>query len=557
MHKSDKKELCTLNQPTKRRIIAFIMKTEFDYIIVGAGSAGCVLANRLSENANIEVCLIEAGPPDSNPAIQMPAGVTALMDNPKFNWCYETEPEPHLNNQKIYSPRGKTLGGSSSVNAMVYIRGHKDDYNDWAAQGNEGWSYEEVLPYFKKSESFYAGANEAHGGNGPLPVVQQRYTHSLSRKFIDSAVAAGYTETNDFNSGDHTGIGYFHVNQRDGKRCSAAKAFLHPVKNRANLTVLTDSQVQKILIEDKQATGLVTNIKGQAQTLKAHKEVILSAGVYNTPQLLMLSGIGDSEELTKHGIEVIQDLKGVGKNLQDHVDVFLGRSITTSESYSFNLKGLASSFVGFFQYLFTSKGMLTSVFSEAGGFIKSDDSQPRPDVQLHFIPMLLDNHGRDLSESKKNGYILHACILNPESTGEVTLRDANPNSAPVIRNLFFSAPNDMSRLVNALKKIQNIMNAGPLGELNKDTIFPKNNFKNDQEIVDFIKERGQHLYHGAGSCKMGTDAMSVVSPTLNVHGVSNLRIADASVMPTITRGNTHAASVMIGEKAADMILKDG
>lgn len=533
------------------------MTQTYDYIIVGAGSAGCVLANRLSQDGTHNVCLIEAGPVNSSMAIKIPAGVVSLIDNPKINWCYESCDEPELNNRRIHTPRGKVLGGSSSINAMVYIRGSAGDYDGWRDLGNAGWGYEDVLPYFKKSENHHLGDSQYHSSKGELPVTLQRSVHPLTNDFVAAGRAAGYEYNSDFNGANQEGVGVFEVNQVKGQRCSSADAFLVPAANRPNLTVMTDCTVNRLILEGNKATGVEIEQNNATQVLQASREILVSGGVYNSPKLLMLSGIGDREALQSKGIECLVDLPGVGKNLQNHLDVVIGNAISNRNSYAVAPIALAKAGLEVLKFMFQKKGMLTSVFSEAGGFIRTDPDLKYPDSQLHFIPMLLDDHGRNTKVAMEYGYSLHVCLLTPESRGEVLLASSNPQDKPLIKNNFLGDPSDLPRLVNAIRKAHKVTQQEPLKQQFKRCVFPGDDSEelSDETIVQFIREKANHLYHGVGTCKMGNDSQAVVDETLRVKGVDNLRVVDASIMPVIPRGNTHAPTVMIAEKAAAMILK--
>lgn len=528
---------------------------QYDYIIVGGGSAGCVLANRLSACGTYSVCLVEAGPENKHAGIDIPAGVVSLMDNTNLNWCYETQPEPMLNNRRLYTPRGKVLGGSSSVNAMVYVRGNAQDYDGWRDAGNTGWGYNDVLPYFKKGECYHGGDNAYHSGSGELSVNKQRSPHPLTADFVAAGNAAGYAINDDFNGEVQEGVGYFDVNQRGGKRCSSANAFLEPAMGRPNLTVLTGCAVKRIVFEGKRACGVEFKRDGVMVTARAQREIVLSAGVYGSPQLLMLSGVGDEAHLQAHGIPCVANISGVGKNLQNHIDVVLGNAINNRKSYAVTPLALLKTIPEFFSFIFRKRGMLTSVFSEAGAFIRTDSSLQSPDVQMHFIPMILDDHGRNTSVAKEYGYSLHVCLLTPKSRGEVLLADANSESKPLIKNNFFTESEDVERFAVAVQKAHEITLQEPLCGQFKHAVFPSGGVTDDAgQVMAFAREKAIHLYHGVGTCKMGIGDDAVVDPELKVVGLEGLRVADASIMPTITRGNTHAPTVMIAEKAASMIL---
>ena len=528
----------------------------FDFIIVGAGSAGCVLADKLSASGEFTVCLIEAGPPDKHWMTEIPLAVIALMRSKRRNWQLNSEPEPYLHHRKIFNPRGKTLGGSSSINAMLYVRGQKEDYDHWAALGNSGWAYDDVLPYFKATEHQERGANSYHGVGGALNVCDSQSKPEINDHFINAAHHCGYPLNDDFNAESQEGIGYFQVTQKDGLRCSSAKGFLTPNLARKNLTVLTNIQVSKILIDNKSAVGIEYQIKNKKNTLYANKEVIVSAGAFHSPQLLMLSGIGDPEQLKTHQIEVIQPLPGVGKNLQDHLDVLTVNKINFHQVLAYRPKSAWWITKQLTRFLTKRQGIATSVIAESGGFIKSDKGLQRPDLQLHFIPAAMDDHGRNNKQLLDYGMALHACLLRPKSTGQVMLANNNSQTPPKIYLNMLSHPDDMQVMVKAVKICREIFSQAPLANMIVKEIYPKSHCQSDQQIKDFIRSKANTIYHPVGTCKMGNDSAAVVDDSLSVHGIDNLRVVDASIMPTIISGNTNAPTIMIAAKAADMILAD-
>ncbi len=520
----------------------------YDYIIVGAGSAGCVLANRLSADPSKRVLLLEAGGRDWHPFIHMPAGIAKLVNYEFINWGYETEPEPRLGNRRLYWPRGKVLGGSSSINAMCYARGHRKDYDSWAAEGNDGWSFDEVLPYFKRAEDQERGESEFHGEGGPLSVQDLRHHNVLSDLFLDAAAEAGFPRYDDFNGSSQRGFGFYQVTQRDGQRCSTAAGYLNPVKKRDNLTIITHAYTQRVLIENGRAVGVEFAHHGKTRREYAEGEVLLSAGAINSPQLLMLSGVGPARVLRNVGIDIVHELPGVGRNLQDHLDVCTVYKCTENITYD-KTNELAAGL----QYLLFHRGAGTSNVAEAGGFaVSGRDPDDRPDPQFHFVPAMLDDHGRNRLEG--NGFTLHACPLRPESRGRIDLASADPSAKPLIYANYLESEQDLKVMIESVKISRRILGQKPLDRYRGDEIFPGAGAETDEEIVEFIRRKAETIYHPIGTCKMGRDDAAVVDPELRVRGLEGLRVIDASVMPTLVSGNTNAPTVMIAERASDLIL---
>ena len=516
---------------------------EFDYIIVGAGSAGCVLANRLSENANNRVLLLEAGGKDWHPFIHMPAGLAKLASMHKINWSYKTQPQQELNDRQLFWPRGKVLGGSSSINAMCYCRGHRKDYESWVDAGAEGWGFEDVLPWFIKSEDQENGASEFHGVGGPLSVQNLRHSNPLAAHFIEAATQAGFDRTDDFNGPKQRGFDYYQVTQKNGRRCSAAVAYLRPALSRANLKIYTHSLAEKVLIEGGRAMGVRYRRKGKLQTARGG-HIILSGGAINSPQLLMLSGIGPADHLRDIGIDMHHELPGVGRNLQDHLDVCTLRMSKEPITYD-NLNEIT---VGL-RYLFDRKGPASSNIAEAGGFIVSRyATDDRPDIQMHFVPALLDDHGRNILPG--DGMTIHACSLRPESRGQLTLESANPTQAPAIQPNYLNTEYDRKMMLECVSLARNIFSQKAFEPYRGDEVFPGADVQSEEAIMAFIRKKAESIYHPIGTCKMGTDDMAVVDPNLHVHGLDSLSVVDASIMPTLVSGNTNAPTIMFAEKFA-------
>jgi len=531
-------------------------RAKFDYIIIGGGSAGCVLANRLSADSNIQVCLLETGPRDTTPLVSTPIGVIGLMDSKKYNWMFNSEPEPTQNDRIIYCPRGKVLGGSSAVNAMLYTRGTPSDYNHWASLGNNGWAYEDILPYFKSTQHQERGANDYHGSDGELNVAEGRSNHPLGETLLEACRQAGYSDNTDFNGAQQEGIGYYQVTQINGERCSAARAFLHPISERANLTIITDARVARILIENKQAQGVEYLHQGELQILNAAKEVILSAGSFGSPQLLMLSGIGPEKELKQHQISVNHNLPGVGGNLQEHIDIITVNESKKANTVALRPVGMAKMVKEIWQYISQRKGFLTTSIVETGGFIKSKPELDDPDMQLQFIPLVMEDHGRKKSTLLTYGYSLHNCLLRPKSRGRVSLYNNDFQQDPKIELNMLSHPDDLTAMVEAVKINLNIFSQQAFDEGRGKPIFPSKAKLTDEEIENFVREKANLVYHPGGTCKMGQDKDAVVNDRLQVYGIKGLRVVDASIMPTLVGGNTNSPTIMIAAKAADMILAD-
>ncbi|PKH86942.1 GMC family oxidoreductase [Colwellia sp. Bg11-28] len=529
----------------------------FDYIIVGGGSAGCVLANRLTEDGKFNVCLLEAGSDNNSMLVKTPGAFSAFMFLKKFNWSFDAKPRKDIRNgEPLFVPRGRGLGGSSATNAMLYIRGQKQDYDHWAELGNEGWSFDDILPYFKKSETNSRGESELHGGAGPLQVTDRPAFYEISKRYIEASQQAGFKVTDDFNGSDQEGVGYYQCTIKDGKRCSAAHAYLLPILSRPNLTVLTYAQVSKVLLKDKQAYGVDVYVKGEKRTLSANKEVILSGGSIASPQLLMLSGIGDKSELTQHGIDCVHELKGVGKNLREHVDACVLVKSKKTDGFTLSVSSLLKMVPDGINYITGNKGKLANSILEAGGFIKSTEKEDRPDIQLHMLPLLYDDNGRDLKLLTQHGFSCHVCVLRPESTGTVSLKSANYQDAPEIDfNLFSDKEGkDKTVLIDGMRQLRKILTAPALAQHYSNEMHPGNAFETDEQIFAKAKERIGTVFHPVGTCKMGNDGMAVVDNQLKVHGIDKLRVIDASIMPTLISGNTNAPTMAIAEKVADMML---
>lgn len=526
----------------------------YDFIIVGGGSAGATLAARLSERNDFTVMLIEAGTEDTSPAVNIPSGAVAIVPTKYKNWAYQTTPQPGLNNRIGYQPRGKVLGGSSAINAMIYCRGHQQDYDDWA---DLGWSWDEVLPYFKKSENNQAYSGELHGTEGPLYVSNSRSNHPVGNAFVNAAKKLGHKINHDCNGPEQEGIGRYQVTQKDGLRCSAAKAYLSPIRYRQNLTVLTNTQVTKLTIDNGQCLGLEAISKGKSITLKANKEVILSAGAFTSPQLLLLSGIGAKEKLQPHGIEQVLELPGVGENLQDHPDYVSSYKANTHKIFGLSLPGSFYMLKELFKFSTKREGIITSNFAETGGFVKTSPELERPDIQFHFVVALVRDHARDFKKSLIHGFSNHTCILRPKSKGEIKLASSDPLAAPLINPNFLAREEDVQTLLKGVRLASEILEHPEMTKYKKQSLDEEYKLSDD-ELIEQLRNQTDTVYHPIGTCKMGLDEdkMAVVTTELKVKGIEGLRVVDASVFPNLIGGNTNAPTIMVAERAADFIKSD-
>ena len=524
---------------------------KFDYLIIGAGTAGCVLANRLSENPQNDVAIFEAGGNSDIWKVNMPLALLYTMHDPKYNFKYYSEPEPHLNNRRLFCPRGKMIGGCSAHNGMVYVRGNKEDYRRWASFGLKDWDYEKVLPYFKKIETWSGGENKYRGGDGILPINQSQNNNPLFKAFLASAEEAGHKINKDMNGEDQEGFGMYDVTIHKGERASASKYYLNPARKKSNLKVFTQSFVEKIIFEGTKAIGIEVNIKGKINKIFANKEIILSGGSINSPQLLMLSGVGPASHIKEKGIEVIKNIPGVGRNLQDHLETYIQQECNTSDTLYKYINKFNMIKAGI-QWFLNKSGPCSTSFLEAGGFCKSSPDKEYPNIQFHFFPSFVIDHGK--VDPDAHGYQLHASLNQPKSRGNIELNTSNPYDHPKIQFNYLEDEYDLNETVKCIHVAREILKQNSMKPYAGKEIGPGDHAQNEEEIKEYIRSKAETAYHPSCTLKMGVDEMAVVNEKLKVNGLQNLRVADASVMPEITSGNLNAPTLMIAERAADFIL---
>jgi choline dehydrogenase len=527
---------------------------EFDYVIIGAGSAGCVLANRLSADSKHSVLLLEAGPKDSNLWIHVPLGYGKLFKDKTVNWMYQTEPEPGLDGRTVFQPRGKVLGGSSSINGLLYVRGQHEDYDRWRQHGNAGWGFADVLPYFKKAENQQRGADDFHGADGPLPVSDLGHPDALSAAFIKAAAETGIPENPDFNGVSQEGAGFFQTTTRNGRRASTAVAYLRPAKDRNNLHVETSALAQRIRFEGRRAVAVEYKQGGALRTARARKEILVSSGAYNSPQLLQLSGVGPAELLRKHGIDVVLDAAGVGHDLQDHLQVRMVMKCSQPITLNDIVNNPVRRVLAGARYAAFRKGPLTIAAGTSGAFFKTSPRLATPDIQIHFLPFSTDKMGEKLHSF--SGFSASVCQLRPESRGSLRIRSADPAVPPEIRINYLATETDRTANVEGLKILRKILQAPALRSYVTEEVEPGAKVSSDEALLSYCRQRGSTIYHPTSTCRMGSDSLAVVDQRLRVRGIEGLRVVDGSIMPDLVSGNTNAAIIMIAEKASEMILAD-
>ena len=527
---------------------------EFDYIVVGAGSAGCVLANRLTADGKYSVLLLEAGPEDSHLWIHIPLGYGRLFKEKAVNWMYQTEPEPGLNGRNVFQPRGKVLGGSSSINGLLYVRGQHEDYDRWRQHGNLGWGFDDVLPYFKKAEDQTRGADDFHAVGGPLPVSDWRHADPLSAAFVDAAAEVGFPKNSDFNGATQEGAGFFQTTTRGGRRASTAVAYLRSAKARSNLHVETSALAERIMFEGRRAVGVAYRTAGIPRTARARKEVLISSGAFNSPQLLQLSGVGPADLLRQHGIEVVLDAPGVGNDLQDHMQVRVvmrcSQAITLNDIVNNPIRKVLTGL----RYAMFRTGPLTIAAGTSGAFFKTNPRLATPDIQIHFLPFSTDKMGEKLHPF--SGFTASVCQLRPESRGSLRIKSADPAAPPEIRINYLASDVDRATNVEGLKILRRILHARALAPYVVEEVDPGDKITSDEALLAYCRARGTTIYHPTSTCRMGNDPLAVVDQRLRVRGLDGLRVIDASVMPDLVSGNTNAPVIMIAEKASDLILQD-